>query len=115
MARYTCLFTVSASVDNIQELLIQVLESCNLEIIYAAGDYIMGREIPGQIPFSKLVTAEVLMDRTTATEHEIRMSCVVKNEELPLQVDNHCRQMFNLVNQTITENKNWRLIEQVAG
>lgn len=115
MARYTCLFTVSVPVENVQALLIEVLEACNLEIIYASGDYIMGREIPGQIPFSKLVTVEVLMDRTTATDHEIRMSCVIKNEELPLQIDNHCRKMFDLVNQTITENRHWKLIEQVAG
>jgi hypothetical protein len=115
MARYTCLFTISVPVENVQGLLIEVLETCNLEIIYASGDYIMGREMPGQIPFSKLVTVEVLMDRTTATDREIRMSCVVKNEELPLQVDNHCRQMFDLVNRTITENRHWKLIEQVAG
>ena len=115
MARYTCLFTVAASVGSVQQQLSEILESCNFDIIYETGDYLMARETPGRVAFSKLVTVEVLVDKTTAKEPEIRMSFVIKNEELPLQVDNHCRQMFNLVSQAITENRHWRLIDTVAG
>jgi hypothetical protein len=100
MARYNCLFTIAVPVNNIQRLLMDVLESCGFEIIYANADYIMGREIPGNVSFSKLVTAEVLLD---------------KNEELPLQVDNHCRQVFEVVSQAMRESQHWNLIEQVAG
>ncbi|WP_058994757.1 hypothetical protein [Leptolyngbya sp. NIES-2104] len=115
MARYTCLFTVGVPLQNLQPLLNQTLKSCNLDVIYATEDYMMAREIPGNVAFPKLVTVEVLIDKTTATEKETKMNFVIKNEELPLQVDNHCRKMYNLVNQAISENQGWNLIETVTG
>lgn len=115
MARYTCSFTVAVSLDDLQESLIEVLQSCNFDIIYDTGDYLMAREIPGRVAFAKLVTVEVLIDKSTATAHEVRMNFVIKNEELPLQVDNHCRQMFDLVQEAVAENRHWQLVESVAG
>ena len=115
MARYTCSFTVAVSLDHLQHSLIEVLQSCNFDIIYDTGDYLMAREIPGRIAFAKLVTVEVLIDKSTATSQEVRMNFVIKNEELPLQVDNHCRQMFELVQQAVAANRHWQLVESVAG
>jgi hypothetical protein len=115
MARYTCSFTVAVPIDRLRQLLVEVLQACNLDIIYDTGDYMMAREIPGHVSFAKLVTVEVLIDKTTATETETRMNFVIKNEELPLQVDNHCRQMFELVSQTVVDNRQWHLVENVAG
>lgn len=115
MARYTCSFTIAVSLDHLQQSLIEVLQSCNFDIIYDTGDYLMAREIPGQVAFAKLVTVEVLIDKSTATAQEVRMSFVIKNEELPLQVDNHCRQMFDLVQDAVAENRHWQLVESVAG
>jgi hypothetical protein len=114
MARYTCLFTVAAPVSSLQPLLCEILKSCSFDIIYQTEDYLMAREVPGRVTFSKLVTVEVLIDRTTATEREVQMKFVIKNEELPLQIDNHCRQMFNQVSQAIADNSNMQLIETVA-
>lgn len=115
MARYTCSFTVAVPIEILRQLLVEVLQACNLDIIYDAGDYMMAREIPGQVSFAKLVTVEVLIDKTTASNTETRMNLVIKNEELPLQVDNHCHQMFELVSQAIADNRNWQLIESLAG
>lgn len=115
MARYTCAFTVAGSFEYLRQLIIEVLQSCDLNVIYDTGDYLMAREVLGQVSFSKLVTVEVLIDRTSATEIETRMQLVIKNEELPLQVENHCYQVFQLVNQAITDNRDWQLIESVAG
>jgi hypothetical protein len=115
MARYTCSFTVAAPVDRLRQLLMEVLQACKFDIIYDTGDYMMGRESPGEVSFAKLVTVEVLIDQTTATDNETRMNFVIKNEELPLQVDNHCRQMFDLVSQAITDNRQWHLVENVVG
>ncbi len=75
----------------------------------------MAREIPGRVAFAKLVTVEVLIDKSTATAQEVRMNFVIKNEELPLQVDNHCRQMFDMVQEAVAENRHWQLVESVAG
>jgi hypothetical protein len=115
MARYTCSFTVAVSLDDLQQSLIEVLQSCNFDIIYDTGDYLMAREIPGRVAFAKLVTVEVLIDKSTATAQEVRMNFVIKNEELPLQVDNHCRQMFDMVQEAVAENRHWQLVESVAG
>lgn len=115
MARYTCSFTVAVSFDDLQPSLIELLQSCNFDIIYDTGDYIMAREIPGRVAFAKLVTVEVLIDKSTATSQEVRMNFVIKNEELPLHLDNHCRQMFDMVQDAVAENRYWQLVERVAG
>lgn len=114
MARYVCSFTLAVPIENLFPSLREVLKSCNFEILYDAGDYLMGREVPGHIAFSKLVTAEVLVDRTTATAREVRMSLVIKNEELPLQLDNHCRQIFQSVQKAIADSDRWQLLESVS-
>jgi len=115
MARYTCSFIIAVPLERLQQVLIEVLESCNFDIIYNTGDYLMAREIPGHVSFAKLVTVEVLIDKSTATDQEVRMNFVIKNEELPLQVDNHCHQMFHQVQQAIAQNRHWQLVESVAG
>ena len=115
MARYTCSFLLAVPFEHLQPLLLDVLLSCDLDILYKISDYIMAREKTGKVTFSKLVTVEVLIDTTTATEKEVRMSIVVKNEELPLQIDNHCHRMFNVIHKAITENRNWQLVESIAG
>jgi hypothetical protein len=114
MARYTGFFKVAASVNNFQQLLSELLESCNFNIIYQAGDYLMAREIPGKVAYHQLVTVEVLVDKTMATNQEVQMNFVIKNEELPLQVDNHCYQVFNQVNQAVQDASCWKLIEVTA-
>ncbi|GCL40166.1 hypothetical protein SR1949_53000 [Sphaerospermopsis reniformis] len=115
MARYTCSFLVSVASDYLQPLLIELLQYCDLEIQYYTPDYIMAREIPGNVSFSKLVIVEVLIDKSTATDEETRMNIVIKNEELPLRLDNHCRQVFDFVRQQIEHSRNWHLIESISG
>jgi uncharacterized protein (DUF2344 family) len=73
----------------------------------------MGREIPGKVNFSKLVTVEVLIDSTTAREKEVQVNLVVKNDELPLQTNNHCSQIFERLQQMLSEDHQWQLIAKV--
>ncbi|GAC1465063.1 MAG: hypothetical protein NVS2B14_12250 [Chamaesiphon sp.] len=115
MARYTCSFVVAIPLEHLHQVLIEMLQSCNFDIIYDTADYMMAREIPGHVPFAKLVTVEVLIDRTTATDTDVRINFVIKNEELPLQFENHCRQMFDIVQQAVTLSRHWQIVENVAG
>lgn len=115
MARYTSFFTIAVRLDKLRQVLPALLKSCNFDIIYDSEDYLVAREIPGGVVFSKLVTVEILIDRLQSTQEAVKMNFVVKNEELPLNADNHCRRMSNLINRTISENPQWRLIECVAG
>jgi len=122
MARYTSLFTVAVSFERLRHLLTDILRSCRMDVIYTDEDYLVARELPGHVSFGKLVTVEVLIDRfavpeavpDTLPDAEVRMNIVVKNEELPLQSDNHCRQMFNLVNRAVSESQQWHLIDSAA-
>lgn len=111
MARYTGVFTVAASTDQIQQTLYELLQACDFDIIYQNEDYLMGREVPGNVPFAKLATVETLIDRTLVSDKEVRLRVVVKNSELPLQLDNHCRQMFDVVNTALSNNRQLRLLE----
>ncbi len=115
MARYTCSFTVaSGNNSNLRQSIKEILLSCGLDVIYDQSEYIMAREILGKVSLAKLVSVEVLFDSTTATESKTRVSLVVKNEELPLQVANHCYQVFEQVNSTISLNQNWQSVESIA-
>lgn len=114
MARYTCSFTVAITMGNLQECLMDLFTQCNLEVIYKTSDYVMAREIPGGIPFAKLVTAEALIDKTFATKDSVRVNLVIKNEELPLQSDNHCFQMFDGIKLAVAEQYDWQLVDLVS-
>lgn len=115
MARYTCSFTVaSGNNSNLRQLIKDILLSCSLDVIYNQSEYIMAREIPGKVSLAKLVSVEVLIDGTTATESATKVSLVVKNEELPLQVANHCYQVFEQVNKAISLDRNWQSVESMA-
>ena len=115
MARYTCSYIVKTSLKELETLLKDMLKTCEFEVMYHTPDYMMAREIPGKVPFSKLVTVEALIDSTTATKNEVQVSLVVKNDELPLQLDNHCRQLFEGEQGVITKDYQWQLVESVPG
>jgi hypothetical protein len=114
MARYTCRFSVPMNLKLIHPPLISLMKECNMEIIYEIEDYIMGRETPGQINFAKLATTEILIDTTVATETSVGIKLVVKNEELPLKVNNHCQQVFAGLQALIAERHgDWQLLPDV--
>ncbi len=114
MARHSCSFIVSVAIDDLQSLLVKLLQDCELDVQYQTADYILGREIPGNVSFAKLVTVETLMDQSTSTETEARFSLVVKNEEQQLPLDNHCRQKFEVIKQAIESSCDWHLVETLA-
>ncbi len=113
MSRYVCHFLVNLSPQSVRAPLKNLLESCRMETIYDLEDYMMAREIPGRVSFTKLVTAEVAIHTTTATDDAVTLSFVVKNEELPLNTNNHCRQIFDLLRAAIEQHYNWQPINSL--
>ncbi len=111
MARYNCSYLVQSSLGELESLLKQLLQSCDFDVIYNTNDYMMAREVPGKVNFSKLVTVEVLIDNTTATKNEIQFSLVVKNDELPLQSNNHCHQLFTRIKEVVASDYQWKMVE----
>ena len=110
MARYTSSYLVNLPSDQIPQAINKILQSCGFESVYHATDYMMAKEIPGQVVFSKLVTVEILIDSTKAKSDEIPMTWVIKNDELPLQVTNHCQQRFEQIQEIISQNQQWHLV-----
>ncbi len=110
MSRYVCHFLVNLSPENVRFPLRKLFEACQMDTIYETNDYLMAREIPGRVAFTKLVTAEVSIDITSATSEAVRLSFLVKNEELPLNLNNHCRQVFDLLQVAIAHNYDWEPI-----
>lgn len=111
MARYTHDLTVAVPLSQFYEQVKEVLRACSFEVLYFKEDFVIAREMPGNIPFSRLVTVEILVDSTRATQETTHLNVVVKNEELPLQANNHCYQMYEKLNQAIADNKGWNLIK----
>jgi hypothetical protein len=108
MSRYVCDFLVNLSPQHVRTPLHTLLAACGLEPIYDLDDYLMAREIPGRVSFTRLVTVEVLIDVTNATDAAVKLSFVLKNEELPLKSNNHCRQIFDLLRSTIAHDERWQ-------
>ncbi len=108
MSRYVCDFLVNLSPQNVRAPLRKLLAVCGLEPIYDLEDYLMAREIPGRVSFTRLVTAEILIDVTNATQSAVKLSFVLKNEELPLNSNNHCRQVFDRLRLTIAHYDDWQ-------
>ncbi len=84
-----------------------------MDTMYETDDYVMAREIPGKIIFTKLVTSEVSIDVSGANPDLVRLSFLVKNEELPLNPNNHCRQIFDLLRVAIAHNYDWESIDNL--
>lgn len=113
MARYNGLFTVAVDVENLELILTEILEACGCEIVYNRGDSLMASESPGQVSLSQLVTIEITFETATATTEKMRMNIVVRNQELPFKLDNHCHQIFILLSQLIAEHPNWELLDTI--
>ncbi len=110
MARYTSSYLVNLPLNQLPTIINKILQSCGFEQVYQATDYVMAREIPGQVAFSKLVTIEILIDSTKAKSNEVPVTWVVTNDELPLQTSNHCRQRFEEIQQMVSQHQPWHLV-----
>jgi hypothetical protein len=115
MARYTQVLSVALSPSSLRQQLVDTLKTCHLEVVHSTDDYMMARETPNGIPFAQLVSVEVLIDKTTATDACTQFTFVIKNEELPLKIKNHCFQVYERLSFALSENKNWPLLTTAAG
>ncbi|MBE7380737.1 MAG: hypothetical protein F6J95_004930 [Leptolyngbya sp. SIO1E4] len=102
MARYTTLFRAMSSPAQLRQTLADTLASCDLNLIYENEDYLVAKEKPGGVKPAQLATVEVLINPPTVSEPSAKVNIVVKNEELPLNRDNHCHRIFELVHQALS-------------
>ncbi len=115
MARYFSSYFVRLNLEQIQPLLTEILKSCNFEKVYNNDEYLMAKENPGDVAFGKLVTVEAFLNTTNASSEGVQVDIFVKNDELPLQNNNHCQQKYKVILEAIAQENEWQLIENVAG
>jgi len=103
MARYTHLLTLpEPTLDpGLGDAIVRTLEACGLSMVYANKDYFVAKEKPGQVTFSQLTTVEVMIILPNSMAEATKLNLVVKNEELPLQRNNHCQRVFETVSQAM--------------
>jgi hypothetical protein len=111
MARYTQNYVVTTDPEAIHDAVANLLSNCSLSVSYVTADYIMAQEKSGKVNFSKLVTVEVLIHQPSLKDNSIKLTCIAKNGELPLRIDNHCQKISELVNQAFLGSKAWQLLE----
>ncbi|MFM7528181.1 MAG: hypothetical protein ACKO63_06765 [Nodosilinea sp.] len=97
MARYTALLTLPTHHPDLSDRIARTLEGCGLVMVYSASDYMMAKEKTDQVSLSQLATVEVLINS------DDQLQLVVKNEQLPLRVDNHCKATFEIVSDALLE------------
>jgi len=115
MGRYTQQYTIEISPQKLLLALKESLESCNLSITYSTEDYVMAQEATGNVSFSKIVTVEILIHQTEIDGDNVKLTCVTKNQELPLRSDNHCQRMADKVSQAFAGNQSWKMVEMIPG
>jgi len=98
MARYTTLLALPTQHPDLCDRIARTLEGCGLVMVYSTSDYIMAKENPEQVSLKELATVEVLL--VTSAQ---QLQLVVKNEQLPLQADNHCKVTFETVSSALLE------------
>ena len=113
MSRYVCHFLVNLSPQHVRLPLKMLFEACGMDTMYETDDYVMAREIPGQVIFTKLVTSEVSIDVSGTDPDLVKLSFLVKNEELPLNPNNHCRRIFDLLRVAIAHNYDWEPVDNL--
>ncbi|MGD1850063.1 MAG: hypothetical protein ACFCBU_05470 [Cyanophyceae cyanobacterium] len=115
MARYTCTFAIPCSQEQITQWLPQILQVCNLAIVHSGADYILAKENPGQVGFTELVSVEVLVEEQGLDADNINLNFIVRNEELPLKANNHCRHMSEQISQAVQSHKEIETLSYVTG
>ena len=113
MSRYVCHFLANLSPQAVRFPLKMLFEACGMDTMYETDDYVMARETPGGVAFTKLVTCEVSIDFVDPTVETVKLSFLVKNEELPLNPNNRCRQVFELLRVAVAHNYDWEPVDDV--
>ncbi|NJK34327.1 MAG: hypothetical protein HC919_04885 [Oscillatoriales cyanobacterium SM2_2_1] len=111
MARYTHCFTAALQPEHLHQTIVALLESCGLQITYKTDDYVMAQEIKGDTAFSRMVTVEILIHQSEIVGERVKLTCVTKNEELPLKKKNHCAIVAERVRETFMGSEHWQLLE----
>ncbi|MGK7910652.1 MAG: hypothetical protein AB4050_04085 [Synechococcus sp.] len=101
MSHYSCVITLPTERYEVKHDLQDLLGRRQFDMLYDSPVYWVAREQTGNVPLSQLVTVEMYLDAKASGEMEL--TCVVKNQELPLQEVNHCQQVFESMKTALHE------------
>jgi hypothetical protein len=106
MARYTATFSIVNYGNHAHQTACDLLKISGFRLLHESPDYVMGSEKPGAVKFSLLTTAEILID-IPLDHSSLTLEMLVKNEELPLKLNNHCKQVFDRLQHVFLESGEW--------
>ncbi len=112
MSRYACSYLVKISPNRLQLLYDDLLQLSVFEVMHRRSDVLVLIEMPNDALFTQLVTIELF--NTPVSPSEIQIDLLVKNHELPLRVNNRCRQFFERIHRTITEDYRGRSLVKIS-
>lgn len=101
MSRYSCSYLVKLSPNQLDFLYDDLSRLSVFEVMHRRPDRLVLLELPNDVLFSRLVTIELFNQFISPSEIQIEL--LVKNNELPLRVNNRCRQCFDAIHKIITE------------
>jgi hypothetical protein len=101
MSRYSCSYIVKISPNRLDLLYDDLLQFSVFEVMHRRPDIFVLLETPNEAMFVQLVTIELF--NTPISPSEIQIDLLVKNHELPLRINNRCRQFFDRIHRLITE------------
>ena len=101
MGRYSCVLNLPAERQGVRHELQELLNRRQFDMLYDSPSYWVAREQAGRVSLSQLVTVEMYLD--SKASGEVELTCVAKNQELPLQEINHCQQVFETVKTALDE------------
>jgi hypothetical protein len=101
MSRYSCSYLAKIPPNRLDLLYDDLLQLSVFEVMHRRPDIFVLLETPNEAMFVQLVTIELF--NTPISPSEIQIDLLVKNHELPLRINNRCRQFFDRIHRLITE------------
>ena len=101
MGHYSCVMNLPTDRQAVRYELQELLNGREFDVVYDSPSYWVVREQTGCVALSQLVTVEMYLDSKAGGE--VELTCVAKNQELPLQKNNHCQQVFESVKTVLDE------------
>jgi len=101
MARYSHMVEIVGTLEHVRAYIPKLLQECHLQVLHTMRDCWVAGEPPGQVPYSQLVRVEVLIDQPQGSTNLVHITCIAKNDELPLHTGNHCEQIFAQLSQEL--------------
>ena len=103
MSRYACNYDLPISIEEIPQILINILESCNFKMDFQSKDYLMAKDTnkDKNISFSRLVKVEIILNVRNSNSNHSSFELMVTNQKLAVNKNNYALERMSELKQKI--------------